>query len=63
MSDSTIILNLRLRGGSFGSSSKGIGSFQDAVKGKGREKPSLNQHHYKIYLDPTLWSKNLRILY
>lgn len=33
--DTSIILNTRLRGGSFGSSSKGTGSFKDAVKGKG----------------------------
>jgi len=33
--DSTIFLSTRLRGGSFGSSSKGTGSFKDAVKGKG----------------------------
>lgn len=33
--DSTIFLSSRLRGGSFGSSSRGTGSFKDAVKGKG----------------------------
>lgn len=32
--DSTIILNLRLRGGSTGTSSKNTDSFRDAVKGK-----------------------------
>jgi len=32
--DSTIILNLRLRGGCKGSSSKNTGSFHDAIKGK-----------------------------
>jgi hypothetical protein len=32
--DSTIILNLRLRGGCKGTSSKNTGSFRDAVKGK-----------------------------
>lgn len=35
VSHSTIILNTRMRGGSFGSSSKGRGSFKDAIKGKG----------------------------
>lgn len=40
--DSTIIINTRLRGGSAGSGPKGIGSFKDAVKGKGevKNKPS-----------------------
>lgn len=32
--DSTIILNLRLRGGSKGASSKSSGTFRDAAKGK-----------------------------
>lgn len=36
--DSTIILNLRLRGGSTGTSSKNTGSFRDAVKGKEKMK-------------------------
>lgn len=35
MRDSTIFLSMRLRGGSFGSSSKGTVSFKDVVKGKG----------------------------
>lgn len=35
VSDSTIILNTRLRGGSFGTTSKGTSSFKDFVKGKG----------------------------
>lgn len=35
---STIILNLRLRGGSTGTSSKNTGSFRDAVKGKEKMK-------------------------
>jgi len=34
VSASTIIVNLRLRGGCFRTSSKGTGSFKDAVKGK-----------------------------
>jgi len=36
---------MRLRGGSFGSSSKGTGSFKDVVKGKGEatNKPTLTQ--------------------
>lgn len=33
-SDSTIILNLRLRGGCSGTNSKGTSSFKDAIKGK-----------------------------
>lgn len=43
--DSTIILSTRLRGGSFGSSSKGTTSFKDAVKGKGEanKKPTTPQ--------------------
>lgn len=43
--DSTIILSTRLRGGSFGSSSKGTGSFKDTVKGKGEaiNKPAPTQ--------------------
>jgi len=36
--DSTIILTLRLRGGSTGTSSKNTGSFRDAVKGKEKMK-------------------------
>lgn len=45
MRDSTIILSTRLRGGSFGSCSKGIGSFKDAVKRKGEatNKPTPTQ--------------------
>lgn len=40
--DSTIIVSARLRGGSFGPGPKGIGSFKDAIKGKGevKNKPS-----------------------
>lgn len=43
--DSTIFLSMTLRGGSFGSSSKGTGSFKDAVKGKGEatNKPTPTQ--------------------
>lgn len=39
--DTTIILNLRLRGGSSGSSSKNNSSFRDAVKGKKMESKTV----------------------
>ena len=42
-SGSTIILNMRLRGGaeSFGTSSQSKGSFKEAVKGKGKEPTTI----------------------
>lgn len=50
--DSTIVINLRLRGGCFGTNSKSTSSFKDAIKGKEKHKP--NQHHYPSYQGPTL---------
>ena len=46
MRDLTIFLSKRLRGGSFGSSSKGTGYFKDAIKGKGEAINNLAPTQY-----------------
>lgn len=52
---STIILNLRLLGGSLRHNSKGPASFKDAIKRK--EEPQPMKNNVPIYLVPILWIK------
>lgn len=50
ISDSTITINLCLRGGCSGSSSKNTGSFKDTVKGKGNTSPTTATEPPRPYI-------------